>query len=69
LVIAMTAQQAQELLARFPAVGERPVHTLRAFAGETGDIDDPYERGQEVFMACRDEIKRLVARIVDRLLE
>jgi len=69
LVIAMTAQQAGELLERFPAAAERPVHTIRAFAGETGDIGDPYERGQEVFTACRDEIKRLVARIVDRLLE
>lgn len=68
LVIAMTAQQARELLARFPAAAERPVHTIRAFAGEAGDIDDPYEMGQEVFIACRDELKRLVRLIVDRLL-
>lgn len=68
LVIAMTAAQAEELRAKFPDANLRPVHTLRAFAGESGDIEDPYERGEEFFTACREQIKRLVPRIVDRLL-
>jgi protein-tyrosine-phosphatase len=68
LVIAMTEQQERDLRERFPAAAQRPVFTLRAFAGETGDIDDPFEQGHEVFDVCRDEIGRLIPRVVDRLL-
>jgi protein-tyrosine-phosphatase len=68
LVIAMTAQQERDLRERFPAAAERPAFTLRAFAGETGDIEDPFEQGHEVFDVCRDEIGRLIPRVVDRLL-
>ena len=68
LVIAMTVAQEHDLRERFPAAAGRPVFTLRAFAGETGDIDDPFEQGHEVFDVCRDEIGRLIPRVVDRLL-
>jgi protein-tyrosine-phosphatase len=68
LVIAMTEQQERDLRDRFPAAAGRPIFTLRAFAGETGDIDDPFEQGHEVFDLCRDEISRLLPRAVDRLL-
>ncbi|HZO81546.1 MAG TPA: hypothetical protein VFB33_07595 [Candidatus Binataceae bacterium] len=68
LVIAMTAQQARELVERFEGAANRPVFTLREFAGEAGDIEDPFEQGHEVFDACREEIMRLIPRVVDRLL-
>lgn len=68
LVIAMTDQQARDLAARFPLDEALTVHTLRSFAGETGDIDDPYEQGNLVFSECRREIERLIPRVVDRLL-
>ena len=68
LVIAMTVAQERDLRELFPAAAARAVFTLRAFAGESGDIDDPFEQGHEVFDLCRDEIGRLVPRIVDRLL-
>jgi protein-tyrosine-phosphatase len=68
LIIAMTDQQRSELSAKFPGAAGRPVYTLREFAGEIGDIEDPYEKGDEVFAACRDEIKRLLPRIVDRIV-
>ena len=68
LVIAMTTQQERDLRERFPAAAARPVFTLRAFAGEAGDIDDPFEQGHEVFDICRDEIGRLIPRVADRLL-
>ncbi|MGC1189319.1 MAG: hypothetical protein WA861_01965 [Candidatus Binatus sp.] len=67
LIIAMTEQQARELVERFPGAKDRPVFTLRSFAGETGDIDDPYEKGDLVFAECREEIHRLVPTIIDRL--
>jgi protein-tyrosine-phosphatase len=68
LVIAMTTQQERDLRERFPAAAARQVFTLRAFAGEAGDIDDPFEQGHEVFDICRDEIGRLIPRVADRLL-
>lgn len=68
LVIAMTEQQAQDLKTRFAVADGLAIHTLRAFAGEAGDIEDPFEKGDLVFTACRLEIKRLMPRVVDRLL-
>jgi protein-tyrosine-phosphatase len=67
LIIAMTEQQARELVERFPGAAGRPVFTLRSFAGEAGDIDDPYEKGDLVFAQCREEIHRLVPTIIERL--
>ncbi|MGO9453271.1 MAG: hypothetical protein ACLQDV_19835 [Candidatus Binataceae bacterium] len=69
LVLAMTEEQARGLVERFPGATGRRVHTLRSFAGEHGDIDDPYEKGDLVFAACRDEIKRLIPAVIDRLFE
>jgi protein-tyrosine-phosphatase len=67
LVLAMTEQQAQELRQRFLVPEGVQVHTFRSFAGERGDIEDPFQQGQWVFAECREEIARLVPRIVDRL--
>jgi protein-tyrosine-phosphatase len=68
LVIAMTQAQARELHARFAVRADLEVYTLSAFADEAGDIEDPFEQGDEVFAACRDEILRLVPRVIDRIL-
>jgi protein-tyrosine-phosphatase len=67
LIIAMTEEQARELIDRFPGAGARPVFTLRSFAGEAGDIEDPYEKGDIVFAECRQQIHRLVPTIIERL--
>ena len=67
LVIAMTVQQAHDLRERFAVPERLEVHTLRSFAGEAGDIDDPFEQGDLVFTQCREEITRLVPRVIDRL--
>lgn len=69
LVIAMTQQQAHDLRQRFELRARLEVHTLRAFAGEAGDIDDPFEQGDLVFAECRQEIMRLIPRVIDRLLD
>jgi protein arginine phosphatase len=68
VVIAMTRQQAQELLRLFPAAADKPVHTLRAFAGGEGDIEDPFEKGDQVFAAVREEIHLLIPAVADRIL-
>lgn len=67
LVIAMTEHQARDLRERFMVPDQVQVHTLRSFAGEAGDIDDPFEQGDLVFARCCEEIARLIPPIVDRL--
>ena len=68
IVIAMTTAQARDLRERFAVPEELEVHTLRSFVEESGDIEDPFEKGDTVFAECRDEILRLVPRAIDRIL-
>ena len=67
LILTMTGLQKQ-MLTVFDEVRDRPVFTLREFVGEEGDIDDPATQGEDVFRACRDEIKRCLEKSVPRLL-
>jgi protein-tyrosine-phosphatase len=68
LVLAMTEKQALDLRTHFMGDSERPVYTLREFAGERGDVEDPWLEGLEVWVACREEIKRLLPAVVQRML-
>jgi protein-tyrosine phosphatase len=67
LILTMTAAQ-KESIGGFPEAVGRPVFTLREFAGDQGDIGDPATQGEDVFRACRDEIKDCLRRAFDRLL-
>ena len=68
LILAMTRGQVQELNQRFSAVSGLAVFTLREFAGEQGDVDDPFGQGDDVFAACLSQIKLLMPAVMDRLL-
>ena len=68
LILTMTAQQ-KEMLGAYEEAREQPIFTLKEFAGEEGDIGDPFDQGEERYRACRDEIKRCLSKSVDRLLE
>jgi len=67
LILTMTVEQKAAIEA-YAEAGGRPVFTLKEFAGETGDIRDPATQGEDVFRACRDEIKRCLLLAFDRLL-
>lgn len=67
LILTMTAQQKVALAALVETDG-RTVFTLREFAGEDGDIGDPMGQSEDVYRACRDEIKRCLTLSLDRLL-
>jgi protein-tyrosine-phosphatase len=67
LILTMTVEQKQAIGAYEESAG-RPVFTLKEFAGESGDIGDPAMKGEDVFRACRDEIKRCLQVSFDRLL-
>jgi protein-tyrosine-phosphatase len=67
LILTMTAQQ-KEAIGVYAEADGRPIFTLKEFAGEPGDIADPATQGEDVFRACRDEIKRCLERGFGRLL-
>ena len=64
MVVTMTV--AQKIALDGAARGR--VYTLRELAGEAGDIADPAGQGEAAFVASRDEIKRCLAKALDRLL-
>lgn len=67
LILAMTAEQVRMLRDNFPEAAGKEVHTLRGFAGGEGDIEDPVGKGDDVFAACRDQIKACLERALQRL--
>jgi protein-tyrosine phosphatase len=67
LILTMTAAQ-KAALGVFAETRGRSIFTLKEFAGEAGDIDDPAAQGEDVFRACRDEIKGCLERALDRVL-
>ena len=67
LILTMTAAQ-KDLVGVHAEADGRPLFTLKEFAGEHGDIGDPATQGEDVFRACRDEIKRCLDLGLDRLL-
>jgi len=69
LILAMTEKQVVDLRANFLGDNDRPIYTLREFAGEKGDVEDPWLEGIEVWIACREEIKRLLPVVIERIVE
>ena len=67
LIVTITAAQ-RTMLRALGAADGKPVVTLRELGGEEGDIEDPAGQGEEVFRACRDEIRRALEQAIDRLL-
>ena len=67
LILAMTREQIALLHAVFPDAAEKEVYTLKEFAGGQGDIEDPAGHDENVFAACRDEIKSCLERAIARL--
>jgi protein-tyrosine-phosphatase len=68
VIVTMTAEQKAIMEALEGSAG-KPVLTLRELAGESGDIADPAMQGEDVFRACRDEIKRCLDKAMGRLME
>lgn len=63
--LTMTVQQ-KLIVESFAEARGRAIFTLREFAGEDGDIEDPAGQGEPAFRAARDEIKRCLLKSVDR---
>jgi protein-tyrosine-phosphatase len=67
VIVTMTREQKAIMEGLSEAEG-KPIVTLRELAGESGDIADPAAQGEDVFRACRDEIKRCLDKAIDQLL-
>ena len=67
LIIAMTEQQARELVERFPGARWRPVSTLRSFAGEAAISTTPSNRATRYSPNAATRSIGSIPPIIDRL--
>ena len=58
-ILAMTPSHLQMLSAMFPQYREKML-TLAEWAGESGEISDPFGSDRDVYRQCRDELKRMI---------
>lgn len=68
LILTMTARQVDMVREAFPEAAGKDVYTLKAFAGAPGDIEDPAGQAEEIYAACRDEIRSCLERAWARLV-
>lgn len=68
LVLTMTTRHKEILISRFPEFRNK-VFTLKEYAGEEGDVVDPFGEGEEVYRSCRDELESLIIKIKDRIVK
>ena len=59
LILTLTEKHKKEVL-EYNNSGDNKVQTLREFAGESGDIEDPSMKGIEGFRKSRDEINHCI---------
>jgi protein-tyrosine-phosphatase len=59
LILTLTEKHKKEIL-NYVNSGHSKVLTLREFAGDKGDIEDPSMKGFEGFRKARDEIKQCI---------
>lgn len=67
LILAMTDEQVRMLHDNFPEAHGKEVHTLKAFAGLSGNIEDPAGQGDDVYQACCEEIQLCLDRAIEKL--
>ncbi len=67
LVLAMTAGHRREALRICPGAAGK-VYTLAGFAGEDGDIPDPYGGGPEDYRRTAARLSRLISLAVERII-
>jgi protein-tyrosine-phosphatase len=65
IIVTMESEQRDIIREQY---GHSNVFTLREIAGERGDIEDPLGSPLAVYEKCADEIERLLARGLNRIL-
>lgn len=69
LVLTMSRSHKARLASEFftQAGKDCEIYTLKEFAGEPGDVADPFGGSQEIYDACCTEIERLVVKVAQKI--
>jgi len=67
LILTMTSRHKAILTNMYPEFRDK-IYTLKEYAGEEGDVVDPFGQSEEVYRNCRDELESLIMRIKDRIV-
>jgi protein-tyrosine-phosphatase len=67
LILTMTDDQLERLGEYPEAVGAK-AYTLKAFAGEVGDIADPEGEHEEAYAECKVEVERCLKKAMPRIV-
>ena len=68
LILTMTEAHKSHVLARFNKASMK-VYTLKEYAGQTGNIEDPYGSSQQVYDSCAKCIEETVKTVITKLRE
>lgn len=66
LVFTMTMMQRKTLVSKYPEFADK-IFTLNEFAGNEGDIDDPFGYGKDVYKKTAEELYTSISRIIEKL--
>jgi len=66
LILTMTERQ-KELVSKMDGV-KGAIYTLKEYVGEKGDIEDPRMLGEDNYKKCKEEIKKCLEKLVEKLL-
>ena len=66
LIFTMTMSHKQAVCSKFPNHSDK-VHLLSEYAGECGDIPDPFGQSLDVYVKCRDSLEVYIKRIMEIL--
>ncbi len=68
IILTMTAAHKRTVADRNPEAAGK-VYTLAEYAGEEGDVADPFGGSEEHYEACAAEIERLVEKIWQKIAQ
>jgi protein-tyrosine-phosphatase len=68
LILTLTEQHKKEIINLFKS-NNKEIYTLKEFAGDSGDIEDPSMKGIEGFRKARDEIKDCLLKALKKYKE
>ncbi|MGP3667720.1 MAG: arsenate reductase/protein-tyrosine-phosphatase family protein [Candidatus Bathyarchaeota archaeon] len=66
LILTMTKKQKDAVLV-FKGAKDKDVYTLKEIVGEDGDIADPRDLGEDGYVKCKEEIKRCLILLLEKL--
>ncbi len=66
VILVMEDEHKHYVLEHFPHARQK-VHLLTEFAGEQGEVTDPFDRGPLAYRQCRDELAALLEKVLKKI--